>query len=139
MYQFLLDTNIFNDKTLMSIFYKKTFDHKLNLLISPITLLEYGFYQELHNKRTQFLKLIKVLKIQVKTINKSDAIRAIRHSMIYKDDNRGPMYYFRDSLIAALSERLEIPLITNNTRNFKGLQSKLKLTSKHAFDLINSL
>jgi predicted nucleic acid-binding protein len=59
--------------------------------------------------------------------------------MIYKNDNRGPMYYFRDSLIAALSERLQTPLITNNTRNFKGLPQSFKFTSNQAYDLIQKL
>ncbi len=113
--------------------------NKMKIIISPITLLEYGFYQELHNKREKFLKLVKILKIEVSSLNKSDAIRAIRHSMIYKDDNRGSMYYFRDSLIAALSERLQTPLITNNTRNFKGLPSSFKLTAKQAYEVIQKL
>jgi predicted nucleic acid-binding protein len=136
MYKFLLDTNIFNEKKIMSILREKISNHKMKIVISPITLLEYGLYQELHNKRGKFLKLVKVLKMEVEPINKSDAIRAIKHSMIYKDDERGPMYYFRDSLIAALSERLQAPLITNNTKNFKGLQQSLKLTSKQAYEII---
>jgi predicted nucleic acid-binding protein len=102
-------------------------------------LLEYGFFQELHDKRRKFLKLIEVLKMEVKVINRTDAIRAIKHSMFYKDDKRGPMYYFRDSLIAALSERLQIPLITNNTKNFKGLNQNLKLTSTQAYEVIKLL
>jgi hypothetical protein len=51
MYKFILDTNIFNEKKIMSILRKKISKNIIKIIISPITLLEYGFYQELHNRR----------------------------------------------------------------------------------------
>lgn len=102
---------------------------QLEIVISPIVLLEYGYFQELHNKRHQFLRLLKTLRVGIEPIRKVDAIIAIKHSLIYKDDAKGPNHYFRDSLIASLSERLEVPVVTNNTNNFKGLPQKLKITT----------
>ena len=61
MHKFLLDTNIFNEKKIMNILRDKISKNKMKIIISPITLLEYGFYQELHDKREKFLKLVNKL------------------------------------------------------------------------------
>ena len=131
-----LDTNSLNDKQLLSLLRSKVSKKELKIILSPIVILEYGFFQELHNKRPQFLRLLKILKVEIEPIKKIDAIIAIKHCLIYKDDSKGPENYFRDALIASLSERLQITLITNNINNFKGLPVHLKLTSKEAIETL---
>lgn len=121
-----LDTNAFNNKALLVLLRTLVDKKELKIIMSPIVLLEYGFYQELRRKRQQFLQLLNILQIEIEPVKKNDAILAIKHSIMYKDDEKGPQYYFRDALIAALSERLEIPVLTNNTNNFKGLPATLK-------------
>ena len=125
-----------NDKQFLGEVRKAVHSKKTTVVISPIVILEYGFYQKLHGKLHQFKKLMKELRIGIVNISAKDAFAAIKHSLLYKDDSRGPYYYFRDAMIAAQSERLKIPVITNNKQNFKGLPNKMKMTSK---EIISSL
>jgi len=135
----ILDTNAFNSKQMLTELRSAVLAQKITILTSPIVILEYGFYQALHNKTNKFRRLLQELKIQIISTTKKDSFIAIKHSMAYKDDPRGPSYFFRDSLIAALSERLQIPVITNNTNNFKGLPLNLRMTTNEALQFLQNL
>jgi predicted nucleic acid-binding protein len=132
-----LDTNVLNDKEFMVAVRKAVHSGRLSVVTSPIVILEYGFYQRLHGKLQKFQRLIQELQMGIVSISGKDALIAVKHSMEYKEDPRGPYYFFRDALIAATSERLKIPLVTNNVENFKGLPAKMKMTSQEAVKIFS--
>ena len=131
-----LDTNSLNNRALLHILRSSVKTNKCEVLISPIVGLEYGYFQYLHGKLGKFKLLTKELKLRVIPIVGKDVFGAIKHALIQKDDTGGATQYFRDSLIAAQSERLQIPVVTHNIKDFRGLPGDLLKTPEEIIKLL---
>lgn len=122
----LLDTCIFNEKTLLSKL-KKRDSAKILLHINSIIYLELGFIYFVRQKWNLFTKILKGLKIKNENITKSIAERAIEAAITFKDTEKGAPYYFRDYLIGATAKVRNMILITQNKKDFSWLPKDLCL------------
>ena len=126
MVKYALDTNALNNKELLKKLFVKAKKKEVELFLSPIVVMEYGYIQMVRGKLEKFLRLLKEMQIKIFKIAQKEAILAIKLSYVYKD-TKDASYYFRDALIAASCEAHGVILITENIQDFKGLKSRLKI------------
>ncbi|NVM28429.1 MAG: type II toxin-antitoxin system VapC family toxin [Candidatus Helarchaeota archaeon] len=123
----LLDTCVFNEKTLLS-HLKELDSTKIQLYINSIIFLELGYIYFVRQKWNIFTTMLKELRIKNEDITKSIAERAVRASIAFKDSEEGASYYFRDCLIGATAELQKMILITRNVEDFTWLPKDSCLT-----------
>ncbi|OLS22108.1 MAG: hypothetical protein HeimC3_32500 [Candidatus Heimdallarchaeota archaeon LC_3] len=64
------------------------------------------------------------MKIECLAINREMAEIAIKITENFKNDPRGPQYFFRDCLIAATVTKENLYLITNNLKDYPTITGK---------------
>ncbi len=125
MIRILLDTNAFNNKSLLKQVKIHSFRGTIQAFVNPIIYLELGFIFRVRQKYYVFRKVLEESSITCAPLTISSADQASQLAITFKDDPRGPQYYFRDCLIGATALENDLILITNNKKDFPFLSDKL--------------
>ncbi|HUX98742.1 MAG TPA: hypothetical protein VMV49_04255 [Candidatus Deferrimicrobium sp.] len=131
----LLDTCVFNEKTLL-LTLKKQNSSKVELFVNSIIYLELGYIYFIRDKWILFKKILNELKIKNENISKAIAERAIKAAVYFKDTEEGASYYFRHCLIGATTELLNLILITKNIHDFVWLPKEKYFTPDQLLKLL---
>ena len=122
----LLDTNVFNEKKLLSKL--KQALTQVQLFINSIIYLELGYIYFIRDEWDLFLTVLRKLKINTETITQNIAKRAIKAATTFRHTKKGAPYYFRDCLIGATADVRKLILVTQNTKDFAWLQREYRIT-----------
>ena len=124
MKRLFLDTNVFNDSAILRKLREEVEKGATSVFVNAIVYLELGFIFQVRNRMRVFSKLFTELKIYCFSITKETAELGITIAERFKDDPRGPQYFFRDSFIAATVKLENLVLITKNIVDFPSINSK---------------
>lgn len=124
MNRILLDTNAFNNKFLLK--KVKVHSHKgtVQAFVNPVIYLELGFIFRVRHKYHVFKKVLEESAIKCAPLTAGTAEQSSQLAISFKDDPRGPQYFFRDCLIGATALENELVLITDNKEDFPYLTNK---------------
>lgn len=118
MKRILLDTNTFNNKSMLKLIKIHSQKGKVQAFVNPIIYLEIGFIYQVRKKFSLFKNILKATMISCVPLNEISSEKASKLALTFKDDPRGPEHFFRDCLIGATAIENDLTLITNNKKDF---------------------
>lgn len=125
MRQLLLDTNAFHHKPLLKALKGQVQEKESQIFVNSVIYLELGFIFFLRQKYQLFEQLLDALDAKCWPVTEKTAQIAVKNAILFKDDPRGPQYYFRDCLIGACAKEKDLLLITKNKKDFPYLDHKM--------------